>query len=81
MYKRTDSTENWLITDSARNTSNVVTNRLYPNLSAAEDSGTPVDFLSNGFKIRAGAATPNISGGTYIFMAFAENPFKISLAR
>ena len=81
MFKRTNSTENWLITDNARNTSNVITNRLYPNLSAAEDSGTPVDFLSNGFKIRAGAATPNVSGGTYIYMAFAENPFKNALAR
>ena len=35
------------------------------------------DFLSNGFKVRA-VGTGDInhtSGNTYIYMAFAENPF------
>jgi len=40
-----------------------------------------LDFLSNGFKMRAGNAGDNASGGTYIFAAFAESPFKYSLAR
>jgi len=39
------------------------------------------DFVSNGFKIRDTASGHNASGGTYIYMAFAENPFKNSLAR
>ena len=34
-----------------------------------------IDFLSNGFKIRSSDAQTNGSGDTYIFMAFAENPF------
>jgi hypothetical protein len=54
---------------------------LYANISNAEDTGRPVDFVSNGFKIRYSAGDPNVSGGTYIYAAFAENPFKNSLAR
>ena len=33
------------------------------------------DFLSNGVKIRHNGTDVNESGGTYIFMAFAESPF------
>ena len=72
---------NWLIYDSARDTYNVVAKDLYPNTSGAEASGTNMDFLSNGFKIRAAGDTHNGSGSTYIYAAFAESPFKYSLAR
>jgi hypothetical protein len=34
--------------------------------------------LSNGFKVRGTDAELNDSGGTYIYMAFAENPFVTS---
>jgi len=56
---------------------------LRANLSDAEGTDNNlIDFLSNGFKIRS---TSNGFGGgsgiTYIYMAFAENPFKYSLAR
>jgi hypothetical protein len=57
---------------------------LYPNLSNAEATGETFrvqDTLSNGFKIRASADDCNASGGTYIGIAFAENPFQYSLAR
>jgi hypothetical protein len=37
-----------------------------------------IDILSNGFKIRTSTAITNTSGGTYIYMAFAENPFVTS---
>jgi hypothetical protein len=40
-----------------------------------------IDILSNGFKVRDSTTYVNASGGTYIYMAFAENPFKYSLAR
>jgi hypothetical protein len=72
---------NWLIYDSARDTYNVVAKDLYPNTSGAEASGTNMDFLSNGFKIRASGDTHNGSGSTYIYAAFAESPFKYALAR
>ncbi len=37
-----------------------------------------MDFLSNGFKLRTTDGDSNASGGIYIFMAFAENPFVTS---
>jgi hypothetical protein len=80
MMKRTDSTSDWLIIDTSRDPYNVATQRLYPNLSDAEGvSGNILDSLSNGFKFRS--ANWNVSSGTYIFAAFAENPFKYSNAR
>ena len=57
---------------------------LFPNLSNAEYTSNllHVDFLSNGFKIRnATYGETNASGGTYIFLAFAEQPFKFANAR
>jgi hypothetical protein len=82
LVKRTDTTGNWLVEDSSRDTYNTETNALYPNLSNAESSGYPCDFLANGFKLRSGTDTDrNASGGTYIYAAFAENPFTIARAR
>jgi len=79
MSKRTDSTGSWLVVDSSRNTYNVVNGYLVPNTTAAEASATWGDFLSNGFKLRG--TTHNGSGESYIYACFAENPFKLSLAR
>lgn len=84
IIKRTDTLGyNWYMNDSSRDTYNVVGLDLNPNLSNAESNDSPVqDFLSNGFKLRNGAyAGFNASGGTYIYAAFAEVPFKNSLGR
>jgi hypothetical protein len=82
MVKRSDSTSDWTIVDTARNTSNVVNARLFPNLNIAEETGSNVlDIVSNGFKFRIASSAVNASGGTYIYAAFAENPFKNALAR
>jgi hypothetical protein len=88
MIKRTDSSNWWLIWDSARNTFNAnPQNYLQAESSNGENNNgaspfIPLDALSNGFKIRdAGPGVVNASGGSFIFMAFAENPFKYSLAR
>jgi len=81
LFKRTDSAENWQIFDSAR-ANNRMSARLYPNLSNVEYSDAEgVDFLSNGFKLRSTSSAVNASGGTYIFAAFAEAPFKYAGAR
>jgi len=40
-----------------------------------------MDFLSNGFKVRNANAYINTSGATYIYLAFAEAPFKFANAR
>jgi hypothetical protein len=82
MVKQSNASgRNWSIWDGKRDTSNVVTNRLLPNTTNADVVADDLDFLSNGFKIKRTGGDFNASGGTYIYMAFAENPFKNSLAR
>jgi hypothetical protein len=71
----------WSITDTSRNTSNLANNFLQPNASTAEAATGEVDILSNGFKLRGTNSSWNGSGGAYIYMAFAENPFKNANAR
>jgi len=58
-------------------------NRLAPNYNYVEDVSTAnqQDFLSNGFKLRGTDTTTNANGGKYIYMAFAEQPFKYANAR
>ena len=83
MFKRTDSTSDWLIYDSSRNTYNAASTRLYADLSNAEDTGGSVydiDLLSNGLKLR-GTGQINASGSTWIYAAFAEVPFAFANAR
>jgi hypothetical protein len=77
----TDGARNWSVFDSSRNTYNVTNSYLLPNLSNAEGTSDACDFLSNGFKWRSTDAGSNGSGQTFIYMAFAENPFKNSNAR
>ena len=75
MFKNTSSALFWQIHDSARDPFNEVQKRLAPNSSDAEGSGSiPIDFYSNGIKLRTTATTWNESGSTFIYMAFAENP-------
>jgi len=83
LYKRTDSTSDWRIWDTARTPYNAMSSVLYPNVSDAEFTASSQDFdaLSNGFKIRNSSAAMNASGGTYIYAAFASNPFRNSLAQ
>jgi hypothetical protein len=81
LYKRTDDTGYWLLVDALRNGFNPDNNTLCPNLSDAEDPTDVLDILSNGFKLRVTGSSSNASGGTYIFAAFAENPFQYARAR
>jgi hypothetical protein len=74
MHKRTDTTEDWGITDVKRNTFNVVDKKLRPNANIAEVDQDILDINSNGFKWRTTSGEFNASGGTYIYMAFAEQP-------
>jgi len=81
----------WIIYDNARDPYNQMNKVLYANKSVGEGyrgNGTStysalyLDFLSNGFKIRVSAGETNDSSEpTYIYAAFAEQPFKFSNAR
>lgn len=83
LWKRSSATSNWLIWDDARSPHNVVDDVLFPDSSSAESTNTAygIDMLSNGFKMRTSNSTINGSGSTYVYMAFAESPFKYSNAR
>jgi hypothetical protein len=82
MLKRTDTSGfSWCLHDTARDPENPNDLLLYAEASSAEAAANFVDMLSNGFKIRNLGGGWNASGGTYIFMAFAETPFRNSLAR
>jgi len=84
LFKNTNTTQNWIIHDTARDSYNYARYWLSPNTSGAEytDANIQVDLVSNGFKIRTSIGTElNGNGNTIIYMAFAENPFKVSLAR
>jgi len=75
------SGEHWEMWDDKRSTYNINTPLIYANLTNAEGGNSlRYDVLSNGFKLRTTNAGANASA-TYIYMAFAENPFKYSLAR
>ena len=79
LVKRTDSTSDWYIWDSVRNTFNIVTNTLLADTSGAETSASSVNILSNGFQC-VSSTVVNVSTGTYIYAAFASNPFKYTNA-
>ena len=87
LIKRTDSATggSWILFDNKRGTN--VINPVDVVMSASnnqseDDWGTTYDcdYLSNGFKWRfnGSGGYNNASGGTYIYMAFAENPFVTS---
>lgn len=75
LIKCSSTTGNWEIYDNARNTYNPETLALQPDLTSAESTINGIDFVSNGFKIRTTDANLNTSGQTYIYAAFAQNPF------
>jgi hypothetical protein len=81
LYKSSSNARNWGMNDAARNPYNVVDEQLLPNSSGTTSESNEVDYLSNGFKLRSTDTNSNASGYTYIYMAFAENPFKYSNAR
>ena len=86
IYKRTDAADTfgWIMTDNKRDALNPAKLYLGANTNAVEGTASGnslLDYLSNGFKFRFAGPDGNVSGGTYIYAAFAENPFKYSLAR
>jgi hypothetical protein len=73
LIKRTNSTGDWYVWDSARGISSGNDPYLLLNTTGAEVTGTNyVDTDTTGFKVTAAApAALNANGGTYIFLAIA----------
>ena len=78
MIKGTGSGTNWFIQDNKRNPHNIVNKYFNADSNAADQSADMFDITANGIKQRNTFANLNGSGSTYIFMAFAENPFVTS---
>ena len=82
MIKGSSVAENWNIIDATRSPINAGNKeRLQANATTTEGATWSCDFLSNGFKIRTTDGEVNTDAATYIFLAFAETPFKYANAR
>jgi hypothetical protein len=79
IIRESSNNDDWQIWDNKREDYNGNPNEttIDPSIAAADSdsTGRAVDFLSNGFKLRTSNATINTSGETFLYMAFAENPF------
>ena len=79
IFKRSiGGTGNWQLLDNKRLGFNNENRTLYPNSNIAEEQEDDLDIVSNGFKLRNTGTDGNGNGSTYIYMAFAENPFVTS---
>ena len=81
MIKKITATGNWILIDAERSAFNLADDRLIPNSTSTEADGNGIDMLSNGFKTRSTDAQTSTSGATFIYLAFAEAPFKYANAR
>jgi len=81
MTKASSRLSSWYIHDTQRGTYNVIGPVLAANTPASEITPTRLDILSNGFKIRDNDTEYNALSDTYIYAAFAENPFAYARAR
>ena len=75
IFKKINGTDSWEMFDSTRPGYNVTNLGLLPNTTNSEITGRNIDILSNGIKQRNANGTTNENGNTYMYMAFAENPF------
>ena len=83
MIKDADNANNWIVYDNAREPFNVMDTYLNPDTNGPEESGNlaEIAFLSNGVKFLTDHVAFNGSGRTYVYLAFAEMPFKYATAR
>ncbi len=77
LIKKTDTAEDWFMVDNKREPINPLGVKfITANNETAEQTSSNkyIDFLSNGFKLRAGTGYHNDSPDPYVYMAFAEAP-------
>ena len=84
LCKNIDAVEGWELWDNKRDPYNVTSIKLSPDTTDAEytanETTYAIDFLSNGVKLRTSYSAVNASN-TFLYVAFAESPFKYSNAR
>jgi hypothetical protein len=81
MFRQVTYSDNWYIYDNKRDTMNPTDQELNPSNSQSEASSHDIDFLSNGVKMRTNNSSWNYNGYKYIYLAFAELPFKNARAK
>tara|TARA_R100000234_G_scaffold79528_2_gene49763 strand:+ start:3113 stop:5554 length:2442 start_codon:yes stop_codon:yes gene_type:complete len=84
LLKRTSTSGSWKLFDNKRpNPFNVINARLEADNNVQEDTSSTfnIDLLSNGFKLRGSSGEQNGDGSTFLYLAFAEQPFKYANAR
>ena len=74
LWKKSSGIENWGIANNKSSPFNIVDKKVRVDTALIEATGDIMDFTSNGFKIRTSSGEYNGSGGTYVYMAFAEQP-------
>jgi len=73
LVKRTDAVNSWYLLDNTRNPSGDITQTLAADGSGAEGTqSTWMNLTADGFDIQTTSPAINASGGTYIYMAFAD---------
>ena len=79
LIKNDNSTGDWIIWDNERNPHNPVNRQIWPYTTSGTygdydqvGSDYPLDFLSNGFKMRTTDADMNDSGRTYIYASMGR---------
>ena len=80
LCKRTNLGNNWVMFDAKRVGYNVDNNSVYSNASNVEATTDLLDFTCTGVKFRSNDASVN-TFASYLYAAFAENPFKYARAR
>ena len=78
MCKITNTTDDWYIFNNKMPGYNLINESLRANTNDAQNSTGQIDFTSNGFKTRTSNYAVNGGSQSYIYMAFAENPFVAS---
>ena len=84
--KKSSGSDSWQLWDNKRDPDNLMHHRLFGNENSTESTSvnsasSQLDFYSNGFKWRGSSNDTNGNGDTYIYLAFAESPFKYARAR
>jgi len=81
LIKKWTDSEGWYIFDNKREGYNAKNDALQAQDTSAEGTTELIDIVSNGFHPIVNNAAVNTNGDAYLYLAFAEAPFKYSNAR